>query len=259
MGLIKRADIETYSRDACVMDLSDLKKRGDHLVSSANEKATQIIHEAQKQREQLISTAEAEGREQGYEQGFREGMEAGKAEGIEQARAEHTQIFDQLVTLWGDQLGAFEQRRDEMIEAARVQLIELAGMIASRVVRRTIELDPCVVERELESVLSTITEPTRLVISVHPDDAERARDALPALIDRFASCEHAQIVTDPSLSLGSCVARTPSGGVIDASIDEQLRRIIDAMLPAGRTQSPSLGIDDTESHGDDREAQGDAA
>lgn len=242
MGMIKRADIERYTRDAYVMDLGDLEKRGKALIESANVKAFEIVRDAKKERDRLLKTAGEEGHAAGHEDGYREGYEQGRQEGIEQARQQHAEVLGQLLTLWGDQLGAFEQRRDEMLESARVEVVELAAAIASRVVHRTIELDPSVVTTEIESVLSAITEPTRLVIRVHPDDAELARQELPSLIERFANCEHAQIVTDPSLPRGSCVAKTPSGGMLDASITTQLNRIIDAMLPNGHTRGDVLGM-----------------
>ncbi|HSG65714.1 MAG TPA: FliH/SctL family protein [Gammaproteobacteria bacterium] len=247
MGMIRRADLEGHTREAYVMDLSDLEKRGNTLVDAANAKATQIVQGALKKREQLLSTATDEGREQGYADGLAQGREQGHADGIEQARAEYCEKLDQLDSTWSEQLAHFEQQRDAMIEAARVQVVELAAKIAQRVVRRVVELDPSVVQHELESVLSTITEPTRLVISVHPDDAELAKRELPRMIERFASCEHAQVVTDPALPRGSCIARTPGGGVIDASLSKQLDRIIDSLLPSGHVPEGAMKL--PESHG----------
>ncbi len=262
MGMIKRADLERYTRDAYVMNLNDIEKQGKQFVESANEQATQVLNQAQAERDRLIGTAHAEGFEQGKSEGYAQGLEQGRAEGIEEARQHHAQLLDQLVSLWGDQLGAFEQGRDELLESARVQVIELAAAIAQRVVQRSIELDPSIVTSELESVLSTITEPTRLVIRVHPDDAECVQQELPGLVDRFASCEHAQIVTDPSMQRGSCIAQTPSGGIIDASIHTQLDRIIDAMLPKGHTRGGVLELpnaNDSRDDGEEDSSQEDAA
>lgn len=256
MGMIKRADIERYTRDAYVMNLSDIEQRGRELVESANTQAAQVLRDAQGERERLVGGAHAEGFEQGKAEGHAEGFEQGRQEGIEQARKEHAQVLDQLVGMWADQLGAFEQGRDEMLEAARVQIIELACAIAQRVVHRTIELDPSVVTSELDAVLSAITEPTRLVIRVHPDDADTIKAELPTLVDRFASCEHAQVVTDPSLVRGSCVAQTPSGGTIDASILTQLDRIINALLPKGHERGEILGL--TNADEDQEHAEPDA-
>ena len=262
MGMIKRADLERYTRDACVMDLTDLEKRGRMLIDAANAKAAQIIAEAKNERDQLVNAASEEGLAQGKEQGYQEGFEQGKAEGIEQARAAQAQELEQLLSMWSDQLGSFECGRDEMLEAARIQVIELAAAIASRVVHRVIELDPAVVVRQLESVLSAIAEPTRLVIRVNPDDIETVQVELPGLLERFAHCEHAQVVSDPSLPRGSCTAQTPAGGALDASIPTQLDRIIEALLPNGHQPSDVLEMhtEQQESEPDqDQHSQDDAA
>lgn len=253
MGMIKRADLERITREARVMDLDDLEKRGKAIIDNANAKAVEILSAAKKQRDRLISTASEEGHEQGSKTGYEAGFEEGRQAGIEQARQAHEEQLQQLLGMWADQLGAFEHQRDEMLEAARVECVELAGAIATRVVRRAIQLDPSIVISELESILSAITEPTRLVVSVHPDDAELINQELPALVDRFANCEHAQVVTDPSLPRGSCVGRTPSGGTLDASINTQLNRIIDALLPNGQERGEVLGLPIDEQQQDDAE------
>ncbi|MFG0246063.1 MAG: FliH/SctL family protein [Phycisphaerales bacterium JB052] len=245
MGMIRRADLEGHTQNAYVMDLGDLEKRGNSLIDAANTKATQIIQDAVKERERLISDASQEGHKQGLAQGLEQGLEQGRAEGLEQAREAHREKLEQLESIWGDQLAHFEQQRDSMLEAARVQVVELAAKIAQRVVHRVVELDPTVVVRELESVLSTVTEPTRLVISVHPEDADLAKEELPRLIDRFASCEHAQVVTDPSIPRGSCVARTPGGGMVDASLNKQIDRIIDSLLPSGHVHEGAMKLPDS--------------
>ncbi len=237
MGLIKRADVEQYTHDALVFDLRDLEKRGQAVIEAANAQAQQILRDARAQRDQLISSATDDGREQGYKEGFEQGLAEGVAKGIQEARDTHAELLDQLSQMWIAQLDAFEQQRDTMLEQARTQVVELGAKIAQRVTRRVIELDPAVVLNEMEAILSSVTESTRLVLAVHPDDIELAQSQLPAMIERFAACEHAQVVTDPALERGSCVGRTPSGGIIDASITTQLDRIISALLPAGEEVS----------------------
>ncbi len=247
MGMIKRADFEQYTRDAYVMDLADLEKRGRAVVDAANTRASEVLARANAERERLISTASDEGHQQGYEAGFAEGREEGVRRGVELARAAHELQLTQLTAMWTDQLDAFERQRDTMLSQARTQVIGLAAAIARRVVRRMVRLDPGVVLNELEAVLSSVTESTRLVISVHPDEAETVRGELPGLIERFACCEHAQVVTDPGLEPGSCVARTSGGGVIDASLPTQIDRIVDALLPGSRL----TGLDDRLGGGED--------
>jgi len=244
MGMIKRADIEQYTRDAYVMNLSDLEKRGRSVIEAANSEAERIIRQAREERDRLISSAEKTGQEQGYTEGFAKGLQEGTSKGVEEARASTARQIADLEAAWSEQLALFEQTRSQMLEQARVQVVELAAQIAERVIRRSVELDPSLVLNELESVISSITESTRFVISVNPDDAELIGQELPAMIERFAQCEHAQIVTDPGLERGSCIARTPGGGVIDASIQTQLDRIINALLPESsvRVQEDPIGL-----------------
>jgi len=240
MGLIKRADIDDYARESYVMNLSDLEMRGRALVEDANAKREQILSDARTQREQLISSAVEVGQTQGFKEGFEQGHLEGIAKGIEEARQKHEEMLTQLSEMWIAQLDAFENNRNTMLQQARTQIVELGAMIASRVTRRVIELEPTVVLAQMEAVLSGVTESTRLVLDVHPDDVELAQSELPEMLNRFSTCEHAQVVTDASLERGSCRARSPSGGIIDASITTQLDRIIDALLPDTQHPEPEL-------------------
>jgi flagellar assembly protein FliH len=260
MGLIKRADIEEYTRDALVMDLSDLEQRGRLVVDAANTQAKEVLAQANTQREELISTAEEAGRDEGYKQGYAEGLAKGAEQGVLEARQEQTEMIAQLAQLWITQLDTFESQRDNLLEQARTQVVELGAMIAQRVTRRIVELDPSVVLSQMEAVLSSVTESTRLVLAVHPDDIEFAQQEVGGLIERFTTCEHAQIVSDPQLERGSCVGRTSSGGVIDATIPTQLDRILDGILPGRIVDSEAgemnLPTDDAD---EDPQTQDDAA
>ena len=255
MGLIKRADIEDYTRESYVMDLQDLEKRGRALIDAANTQAAQMIQQAQNERDRLVSSGEKLGFEKGYQEGIEKGIVEGREKGIQEARESQSELLNQLSEMWVSQLDAFESQRDAMIEEARTQMVQLAAMIASRVTRRVVELDPSVVMNQIEAALSSMTEPSRLVIRVHPDDAQAAQVELAKMIDRFASCEHAQVIADSKIERGSCIAQTKSGGVIDASIPTQLDRIIDAILPSNQgfdTSGETLGLsrdgETTDSH-----------
>jgi valyl-tRNA synthetase len=78
-----------------------------------------------------------------------------------------------------------------------------------------------------------------MAVAVHPDDEPLAREALPELATRLAAAAHVEVASDASLERGSCIARTGSGGMIDASIRTQLGRIVEALLPASHDGAPS--------------------
>ena len=266
MGLIKRANIEDYTREAYVMDLSDLGKRGQMIIDAANAEATSVLELAHAKRKQLLASAEKDGYDKGHHDGLEQGYIDGVVNGVEDAHRDRAEELEQLMKVWVFQLDSFEAQRNALLEDARTQVVELGAMIAQRVTHRVIELDAQVVVKQMEAVLSCVTESTRLVFGVHPLDIEIALTSLPALIERFATCEHAQVVTDGTIERGSCVAQTSTGGVIDASISTQLDRIVDALLPnsdkqsrLGQIGSDDSAISDPNVESTDEESQGDAA
>lgn len=234
MGIIKRADLETYTRDAVPMDLGDLQKRGEAVIAAAQEEASRILKEANQERERLISDASETGRANGYQDGLAQGQETGTTQGTQQAESEHSTRLEELAHAWSIALQSWENDRSDLMLNARNEVIELASEIAARVIKRTIDLDPEVVVDQLETVLETLVTPTDIRVKVHPNDSELLKRVMPAMIEQCSACNHAELVEDDSLSPGSCVVTTKGGGTIDASIATQLNRIVATLLPAHR-------------------------
>lgn len=231
MGMIRRADLEQVVRQGEVMNLDDLRSRGEMLAAEARRCAEQIITEAHAERDRLIAGA----REEGYAAGHAEGLQAGRAEGLESGSQEARQSEAEAIAAVREAIegvcATFEEARERMLRDARTDLVRLAVEIASRVTRRAIDLDPKAVVTQLESVLSAVARPTSLVIRVNTDDLDAAERAMPGLRARYEQCRHADLVADTTLARGSAVATTEGGGRIDASIDAQLERIVAELLP----------------------------
>lgn len=247
MGMIRRADLGDAARNALVMDLGDLNARGEALVREANARAEQILLEARAERERLLSTARAEGFQAGHAEGTARGHAEGIAQGIAEARAAKSDSIATIAQAWANALDGFESVREDMLQAARTEVVRLAAEIASRVTRRAVELDSAAVLPQIEAVLGAVVRPSSLTVRVHPDDLALARAELPVLMARFDQCRHAEVIPDASLDHGSCVATTDHGGRIDAGIGTQLERILSALMPG----EPNIRIE--------RSARGDAA
>ncbi len=247
MGMIRRADLGDAARNALVMDLGDLNARGEALVREANARAEQILREAHAERDRLLSTAREEGFRAGHAAGSAQGRAEGLEQGIAEARTAKSGAIAGITDAWAGALDGFESVREDMLRAARAEVVRLAAEIASRVTRRAVELDPGAVLPQIEAVLGAVVRPSSLTVRVHPDDLALARAELPALMARFDLCRHAEVTPDASLDHGSCVATTDQGGRIDAGIGTQLERILSALMPG----EPSIRIE--------RSARGDAA
>ena len=238
MPLIRGAQLGDAVRSAVVLDLGDLKRQGDRILSTARAEADRIVAEARAERERLLEGASEEGRRAGTERGIEEGRARGAAEGREAAMAAHREKLAALEAAWTGALDEFRARREEMLLEARVDVLRLAVRVAEMVTRRRVELDDGAAAAQLEAVVSLVARPTRLVIRVHRDDVDAFREALPAAAARLgagvrpgAAGGHVELAVDGTLAPRSCVASTPDGGMIDASLGTQLERIVAALLP----------------------------
>lgn len=248
MALIKHANSELIARDAVVLDLGDLHRQGEQLTALARAQADKLVTEARAERDRILAGAE----ERGYAKGEAEGREVGVRAGAEQGRSEAiTEMkprLEELEKRWSEALAGFVAQREAMLTAAGTDVVRLAALIAERVTKRVVKLEPSVVVDQLRAVLGVIWRPTELVVRINPDDRALVESALPGLMPVFHAVRQVELEVDPNVERGSCIARTRAGhggqsgkggrggatevaGEIDASISTQLDRIIEALLP----------------------------
>ncbi len=241
MALIKRADLDRFARNAIVLNLSDIALQGEQIKAEAQTHARRLIAEGELTGDRIRKNAAQQGRMEGYARGMIDGRQDGQAEGKTEAKVEFAEKLSQLESSWRAALGDFEQIREAMLTDAKQDVLRLALMIAEKVTKRVVELDTQVVCSQMEAVLSLLASPTRLVISVHPDDEQIAAEFLPDLLRQCTNALHADLVTDDSCTPGSCVVRTGSGGMIDATIETQLDRIVRSLLPGAVSHETKAG------------------
>ena len=250
MALIKQAIAAQSSRQAVVLDLGDLQRQGDQIIDAARRRAETLIREGQAERDRLISGAAERGHQEGLARGLTEGEAKGREQGLVKAMEDSRPHLDALQKSWLDALSAFQPDRERMLHEAQTDVLRLAAAIADRVTKRAIVLDPAIVVEQLRAVLSLVVRPTGLAVAIHPDDRAILAAALPDLLNSFPAATHAELLDDPALQRGSCVARTRAtgevdgmalavSGQIDASIATQLDRIIEVLLPGSAPTSES--------------------
>lgn len=230
MAVIRSADAKTMARDAIVLDLGELSRQGDRILGQAKFQAQKIVEDAQAERQRLIGDAEKVGLERGEKKGYDAGFAKGEQAGAAQAREQVAHDLQRLAVAWGNALEHFETVRIALFREARLDVLKLAVAIAEKVAKRAIDADERAAGAQLEAALEMIARPTRLRIACSPDDKQLLEGMMPALSQRFAKVVSAEIVEDASLSRGSVVVRTDKGD-IDASIETQIARVIDAILP----------------------------
>jgi flagellar biosynthesis/type III secretory pathway protein FliH len=255
MALIKQANARDLARDAIVLDLGDLQRQGAMLVTQARAQAEAIIAEARAERQRILAGAAEQGHAEGLAAGHAAGHQAGFEAGRAAALAEFKDQLAKLDAAWSAAAESFNNSREHLLRSAQRDVLRVAVRIAERVTKRVIRIDPAVAAAQLEAVLAVVVRPTRLTVRIHPDDRPTVEAALPRLAAIFTAARHVELVEDPSLTRGSCIAvtRPPGssdadtglGGEIDASISTQLDRIVEALLPADITppSEPAAPVD----------------
>ncbi len=231
MTVIRRADADEFSRDAIVLDLGNLEARGEALINQARAQAAALIAEGQAERARLIKDAHKTGFEAGLEEGRQQGLEEGRRDGRSEAFESVSAAVDSLTASWSNALEVFEGARASLVADAHEQLIRLACDIAGRATARLIEFEPQLVVNQLAEILSIALQSSRLTVRVHPEDQVFLEEAMPKLLTQFSSNADVALESDGALPRGSCVAVTDTQGVLDASIDTKLDRLVSAVLP----------------------------
>ncbi len=233
MAVLRQAEAARIASQAVVLDLGDLKRQADEMKSHAMAEAARIVQEAQQERVRLLGDAMAVGRAKGLEEGRAQGRAQGIDEGRQLGMAERRAELAQLEAAWAGGLESFVSRREEMLQAAKTDVLRLACEIARRVVKRVVEVDAGVVEGQMEAAIREVSRASRLVIAVSPADHPLALAALPRVLGALGVAGSAELVVDEKLARGACVVRTGAGGEVNAAVQVQLDRIIDAVLPVG--------------------------
>lgn len=243
MPLIRGNTATELAKSAVVLDLGDLQRQAELLHRQARERAEAVVDQARHERARILAGAAEQGRAEGYARGLEEGRRSGVEQALVMAVAEHQQKLEVIEASWSGALSEFAAERDALIQSATRDVINLAVLIAQRVIKRTIENDASVVQDQLAAALSVIVRPTEVAILIHPDDRPMTQRCLPGLLAAMSAIRHAEIQEDKSVARGGCVIRTrgdgsasdPGGGEVDARIATQLDRIVAALLPGPAT------------------------
>ncbi len=230
MAVIKHSKSSRLMKNAMVLDLGDLQRQGERILERAHRDAEAVRAEARAEAQRLIDAADARGYEQGCERGEAEGRRQGRETGRQEALAEFKSQFEDLAGAWQQTLADWQQQRNTMLLTAREDVLSFAFALGEQIVRRVIEYDPTVVQDQLAEALNLLAAPTAITVHVHPEDRELIEEALPRLLANIDGTAHAEVNELPEMHRGGCRISF-SGGHIDASIERQIERLAQALLP----------------------------
>jgi len=228
MGILKSNSIAASS--ASTFSMSDIETRAAAHVARARAEADRIIAEARTQAEKIIVEARSAGLIEGKSKGQAEGRTQGIAEAKKEVLAsEQARLTDAIKTL-SSMIEAIDNERAQLLADARENVLMLALAIAKKVCHRQGEVDPKVVDENVETSIGLLQNKSRVFISVHSTQKSQIDELVLQLKMKWPSVTSIEIDADDSIDIGGCRVRSGSGE-IDADIDAQLDRIAQELFP----------------------------
>lgn len=150
--------------------------------------------------------------EQAQREAFAEGVAAGRREAEQQILPAVQNIAHTVIEL--------ARLRETMREEATQELVRLATSIAARVIHREVAVDPDALAGLINAAFSKLQSREISRARVHP----ALETLLRRCLEQYGAPVHLVVAPDPGLNPGDLIFET-SQGVLDASVDTQLREI----------------------------------
>ncbi len=242
--IIKASDVGRVTRSLASLDLRDIAGQAEAMLAAARVEAERIIDDARCQadagRAAVRQAAQAEGHAEGLAEGRAAGHEAALTEAREQFAADQSALQAALSQLLKD-LG---ERREQLYASARRDVVVLAIVIASRVVKRfaAVEVDAAdAASQACDEALGLLQAASEVVVRTHPDDAASIERLAERLAEQTRDTGHVRIVEDESIGRGG-VHVAAADTAIDATIGTRIERVADELVTDWRHRAEALGI-----------------
>lgn len=145
----------------------------------------------------------------------RRAFEDGRRQGEEQGRASSGPVMQQLAASITD----LTALRAEARKRAESDVVELAIMIARRILHRELAVDKGALTALVRVILERMARTEKWRVTIHPDFVAPIQAAIPAV-----QLSRLEFVSDPGCNRGTVLFRS-ADGVIDASVESQLEEI----------------------------------
>lgn len=218
-GIIKAGADPGSGLDAqhVAFNFDDLNERANNYLGQIRQQARTILEEAKQEaeryREQVIQEARVEARKQ-----------------IEELVQQ--QVKAQLapfIPSWEEATNKIVELRHNWMKEWEEGAVNLACMIAEKVVRHEIKTRPEVVSDLLREAIELVSGATQIEILIHPADLELVESQLNVLTRGLDKTANVSVNVDESIEQGGVKVVTNQGEV-DQTIETRLGRIHDELV-----------------------------
>lgn len=217
-GIRKQAEKTAFEEvksktDAAIRDKRIAEDESERIKGDADADAEKIRQQAIEERDRVFEEARNSGYEEGREEGWKEG------------RAEAERLIDRLHKI----LDASIEKRQEIIDEAETQLIDLVLLVSRKVVKVISENQKNVVINNIVQALRKLKSRGDVAIRVNLADLDLTTEHVKDFMRMAENVKSITVLEDSSVDKGGAVIETDFGQ-IDARISSQLREIEEKIL-----------------------------
>ncbi len=199
--------------DAAIRDKRIAEDEAERIKSEAQAEADGIRATAEAERDRVFAEARTTAEEEGREAGWKDG------------RAEADRLIGRLHKI----LDASIEKRQEIIDEAETQLIDLVLLVSRKVVKVISENQKNVVINNIVQALRKLKSRGDVAIRVNLADLDLTTEHIKDFMRMAENVKSITVLEDSSVDKGGAVIETDFGQ-IDARISSQLREIEEKIL-----------------------------
>lgn len=200
------------------------KEEAEAIKLDAEEEARKIIMDAQKEADLISKEAELKVKEitdTGFHEGHEKGRDAGYQEGKEEA--------DRLIRLLHTIVDKTIEKRNDIINEAETQVINLVLLIARKVIKVISENQKNVVINNVIQSLRKLKSRGDVVVKVNLEDVELTSEHINDFMRMVENVRSITVLEDSTVDRGGCLIETDFGQ-IDARVSSQLHEIEEKII-----------------------------
>ena len=203
-----------------IKEISEIQESLDFTQHIRNE----IDHWREKLARQIASRTQAQSRlhKQKMEQAYREGYKKGVADGIDRERSDRIKAIDTL-------LSEARKKNEKAIRGFEIKVIDLATAISEKIIRKSIEVAPALVEDIVAETMSHIIGSETAILKVSPEDFKTINAKYDKWLGMSGSTREFRIEIDKRLRAGDCIVET-EGGIVDGVISDRIDVLVEELL-----------------------------
>jgi flagellar assembly protein FliH len=222
-----QGDAEKIRKDAEKVAFDEVKRKNNQaqkIRQEAEDQAQVILAESRQKAADLESDIKqrvTQTEREAYERGYADGHAKGYGEG----RAEVERLVESLHSIITKAI----EKRNEIIEEAETQIINLVLLIVKKVIKVISENQKNVVINNVVQALRKLKSRGDVVIRVNLADLELTSEHVKDFMKMVENVKSITVLEDSSVDRGGCIIETDFGQ-IDARISSQLHEIEERIL-----------------------------